>query len=707
MKASVQLNQAYAECMDALTHDDNRAVQRSSAYNYNTDTSNITLRNDRTSCYNRTKIYTEEEQKKLVEECMFVYEEEPIVRNIIDLMSDFGSQGVRIICSDPKQEKFGQEWFRFINGPDRCERFLNLLYRAGTVIAKRTDGKVPLKVQKKWRTYSNVDNGPKTEVVEIKEINNGKAVIPLKWTFYDPRQVEMIGGILSNFVGKPIFALRINEQLRNELYQLYKITDNKNELSQFKELIPKYVWDAIDQRSQFFPLDQSKTTAYYYKKDDWDLWGKPLVRPILKDIVTLNKLKQCDNAALDGAMSAVRLWNLGSVKEGIVPQKAALDKVRSILANAPKGGVIDVVWDDTLKFTESNSNLHNWLGSEKYTSTLVSIYAGLGVPPGLTGSSGSSSFTNNNISLKTLIERLKYGRTVLISFLNEQLALIQKAMGYTKSFEIAFDQMVLSDEAAEKALLLQLWDRNIISSEAVRFAFDLDHNEIEQMKVNREFRKQGKSSPPKASPYHNPEKDHDLKKLAVQKGGVTPSQIGLDLPDKKEGEKTFFESSTPQDKQYKPKGTPLTGRPKNSKDKIKRKQRRVLPRGASAKYSDLFKYAESAQSKIEEIINPIFIAIANKKNVRSLSTDETERLEYLKFRIFSNIEPYSDIDENKITEIASSNLAVDDEFYTTYTKNVYNTIDKYGRELTVHEKRNIYCESFAELFSAEEVDNPT
>ena len=46
------------------------------------------------------------------------------------------------------------------------------------------------------------------------------------------------------------------------------------------------------------------------------------------------------------------------------------------------------------------------LGSEKYTSVLNSIYAGLGVPPTLTGmATNGGGFTNNFISLKTLVER--------------------------------------------------------------------------------------------------------------------------------------------------------------------------------------------------------------------------------------------------------------------------------------------------------------
>ncbi len=700
-----EFEKAYADYNKAVTDGDNQPIGYTNAFQYSTDTSGLTARTSHHADYGRGRssqsTYSAYDMENIIYSCMDAYERESIIRNFIDLMSDFGSQGVRIVCADRRQEKFGQEWFDYIHGPERSERFLHYLYRCGTTVVKWTDGKVPLKVQKKWKSTSAEvgENGPINEVVKIEEYEKAKAVMPLRWTFHDPRQVVMVGGMLSTFVGKPIFGLRITTQLRMELNQLCRLSPDNKDYQTFKELIPDYIWKAVQENSTFYPLDQSKVGAYYYKKDDWELWGKPLIRPILKDLDILNQLKDCDSAALRSAISSVRLWQVGSIKDGIVPNKAALDKVRSMVANAVAGGATDLVWGDDLKFLESSTNLHLWLGSEKYVATLSSIYAGLGVPPGLTGSSGSSSFTNNNVSLKTLIERLKYGRAILTQFLNEQLALVQKAMGFTKKFEVMFDQMVLSDEAAEKALLLQLWDRDIITSEAVRFAFDMDHNEIEEAKLNRENRRRGKSLPAKASPYHNPEKEHDLMKLAVQKGSVAPSQVGLNLPDKKPGEQTFFEGSTPKDTLKKPVGSPLTGRPKNSKDTTKRKQRRVLPRGSSAEYKDLFQFAESAQSRIEELINPAFIAMAGKKNIRSLSNDETSTLEALKLRIFSNIQPYSFIDDNQIAEMAKANIPLDEEFYQTYSQTVYSITEKYGRELSINEKRNLICETYAELFS--------
>ena len=108
----------------------------------------------------------------------------------------------------------------------------------------------------------------------------------------------------------------------------------------------------------------------------------------------------------DGAISQVRLWRLGSLEHEIFPTDAAVSKLADILISNPGGGAFDLIWGPELDFKESGTNVHQFLGSEKYEPVLNNIYAGLGIPPTLTGSATSSGFTNNYISLKTLVQRL-------------------------------------------------------------------------------------------------------------------------------------------------------------------------------------------------------------------------------------------------------------------------------------------------------------
>ena len=159
----------------------------------------------------------------------------------------------------------------------------------------------------------------------------------------------------------------------------------------------------------------------------------------------LEKMRLADLSALDGAISSVRLWTMGDFDQKIVPTKAGLNKVRDILASNVGGGTMDLVWGPELKFTESQSQVYKFLGSEKYQPVLTSIYAGLGIPPTLTGAAGGGGYTNNYVSLKTLIERLEYGREVLSRFWRQEILYLKRLYSkgsekYPESRELGYEE---------------------------------------------------------------------------------------------------------------------------------------------------------------------------------------------------------------------------------------------------------------------------
>ena len=234
-------------------------------------------------------------------------------------------------------------------------------------------------------------------------------------------------------------------------------------------------------------------------------------------------------SALDGAISNIRLWKLGDLDNKILPTKTGVNKLRNILASNVGGGTMDLVWGPELDFKESATEVHRFLGAEKYQPVLTSIYAGLCIPPTLTGASNSSGggFTNNLVSLKTLIEILEYGRYILVEFWNDEIETVQKAMGFRFPAQIHFEQMILSDEAAEKNLLIQLVDRDLISAETLQARFG-ELPEIEKIRIKREVKdRENEKMPQKSGPYHNPQHRNDLEKIALTKDLVEPQDLGL------------------------------------------------------------------------------------------------------------------------------------------------------------------------------------
>lgn len=594
------------------------------------------------------------QQKRIIKMCMDAYDKVGIIRNVIDLMGDFGSQGINLVHEDKSVEKFYRQWFKKIDGSERSERFLNNLYRAGNVIMYRSNAQITPELSRYMKTLGN---DIKVEIPTL-----AQNVIPWRYNFFNPLTIDMKDGQLSLFMAKRNFTITTKT-----------IQDNfkKGDIpAHILDTLPPKAKRAIMRGDKVIPLEPERLSVFHYKKDDWSQWSNPMIYAILDDIVMLEKMRLADLSALDGAISNIRLWTLGSLDHKILPNKAAINKLRDILTSNVGGGTMELVWGPELSFTESHSEVYKFLGSEKYQAVLNSIYAGLGVPPTLTGLAGQSGgFTNNFISLKTLVERLKYGRGLLIKFWQKEIELVRKAMGFRKPAHIHFDQMNLSDEASEKNLLLQLADRDIISHETLLERFN-EIPGVEKIRLKREVKDRDREgSPEKAGPFHNAQREHDLEKIALQQGVITPEDVGVETTlDSKDLIDRKFPKPQPAgpsgDPQKKKKSTnPDGGRPKFSNDTDPRKKRVDKPRSKPG-VAELVVWTDEAFQEVSEIVNEAFLEIKQKKNLRQLTKSDVADLEKLKLDVFVNLELLAPVTANVVYEIMSGGHQAPTSFRT-------------------------------------------
>lgn len=621
-------------------------------------------------------------QKRIIKMCMEAYDKVGIVRNVIDLMGDFSSQGITLVHPNKTIEKFYRNWFNQIRGVERSERFLNYLYRAGNVIVRRKTAKINKNKENELKRAAAADISP--EQVKIL-----KREVPWQYEFLNPLAVDykQIG------VGK--FELVMN--LTNSTYQGLMNGPNKM-------LISEDLRKQLESGDRQIPLDMDAVQVFSYKKDDWLLWANPMIYAIIDDIMMLEKMKLADLAALDGAISNIRLWTVGDLEHKIAPKKAIIDKLRDILASNVGGGTMDLVWGPELKFQESNSQVYRFLGSEKYQPVLTSIYAGLGIPPTLTGIAGSSGgYTNNYVSLKTLIERLEYGRTVLTQFWTKEIEIVQKAMGFNLPAKIHYDTIVLSDEAAMKNLMVQLADRDIISQETLLERFG-EMPEIEKVRIKREEKNRNNDPemPRKASPFHNPNHKSDLAKLGVTNGVLDAEQYFEDigLPYNKENmvysPPPAATPGSPAPQAAKPKKTsnPAGGRPLLTQDKTKRATKRVLPKSGEATAL----WALGAQKTIASFVNDIGLTHFNKKNLRSLTKKELTQLESLKLSILASLEPFEEVTAESVQQALSQNQKPSQSFLSLIEQMKKDFTASTQSAPTVEDLRYIYAVSYASFY---------
>lgn len=590
------------------------------------------------------------DQKRAMAMCMEAYDKVGIIRNVIDLMGDFGSQGIDFVHENKSVEKFYKNWFKKVDGKERSERFLNILYRTGNTISYRSSAKITPKVQKYIKSI-----GAEAPDILVKSPKFDKNLIPWRYTFFNPLSVNLKDGNLNLFFGRKEFHISPGISKDNFKGQPANVLDS----------LPPDIKERMLNGDKQIPLDPDRLSVYYYKKDDWNLWANPMILAILDDIVMLEKMRLADMSALDGAISNVRLWTLGNLQEHILPTKAAITKLQNVLASNVGGGTMELVWGPELTYTESNSQVYKFLGSEKYSAVLNGIYAGLGVPPTLTGMAGNGGgFTNNFISLKTLVERLQYGRGQLIKFWEREVEIVRKAMGFRKPAHIIFDQMSLSDEAAEKALLIQLADRDIISTQTLQERFK-EIPDIERIRLQRESQdREDDKAPQKAGPYHDPQHEMNLEKIGLQAGSLMPADVGL-------------ETSIPENRLYPPDpdkppagtGAPSTGpkkspstskkpsspngRPSNKKDNGPRKRRVDKPKSKPG-VAEFIVWAQDSFNTVSDLTNTAYLQIKDKKSMRQLTKDEVGEVEALKLDVLSNLNYMADVTEASIYEILST-----------------------------------------------------
>ena len=637
--------------------------------------------------------------KAIIQRAELVYQRVGLVKNVIDLMGDFAVQGVRLVHKNKRIERFYRQWFKKINGKDRSERFLNNLYKTGNVVIKRQTGKLSLKVSEEL--YKAVAS-PDLIITDLSELQLEKREIPWRYTFLDPVYVEVAAGPLASFVSKKRYELVLPTTIRRII--------NSPKTPSEQEIINGLPDELVQaaKTKQPFPLDPDKVLVYHYKKDDWQPWAYPMIYAIMDDITVIEKLKLADISALDGAISNIRIFKLGSLEHKIAPTKAATAKLAQILGNNVGGGTMDLIWGPDIELLESRTTVHQFLGEGKYIPHLNAVYAGLGIPPTLTGTFGAAGTTNNFISLKTLTQRLQYGRDVLISFWEQEIELVRKSMGFKYGAKIEFDRMDLSNEDAEKALLVQLADRNLISDELLQSKFGIDPD-MEKSRLNRETRERNSNRMvPKAGPWNDPQFENALKKIALQLGIVTPSQIGLELEKKKKGEQTAIEMKqavgpVPPTKlaNDSPESLPKEagdGRPKLSKDTEKRKPKKFTPQTGAK----LILWASQANEEVSNIINPILLDFYQKKDLRSLSSSEVKNLEAIKTKVLLNTKPFCIISPEIVN--ASLNEINNDEIssiYNKYQQFLYSLQAEINRPLSFDEQKQVKTAFYSMVYSSD------
>lgn len=624
------------------------------------------------------------EHTDIIVACQAIYRKIGMVRNIIDLMTDFAAEGLELQHTTKTQERFYREWARRVNLQGRAHDFMKLLMRDANVIVRRKTALITRPVIKEMTRGQNINltlldethvNDPPEKLKTLKK-KITRYEIPWKYTFLSPVVIEKIGGEVGRFFGSDALGFRIPKSLANAIKRP-KSNVEKDYVSQ----LPPEVIKAAKSDGTLIKLDMTRIYVDYYKKDDWEDWGTPFLYGVLEDIMFKEKMRLADMAALDGVINVIRLWKLGKSDQKILPTRALTDRLIGVLQDNVGGGVMDLVWDDMIDLQVEYPPTDKILGAEKYQGVNADIVRGLGIPDSLVGGAdlGTRNAQSAFVQLKTLVERLEYVRGRAIRWMEGELRLVANAMGYKKIPAITFGIMSLRDEAAEKQLMIQLLDRGIISSEKASEVFGTHFMiELERLKSEQAIRETTPGVLERSNPYNRPfsvmdrQQEHavELERVKQQRdvGG------GGDSSDDNGG------GDNPSGDQPKNDGDNPPGRPSSTKDTKPRDTR--TPKTQSI----LCVVADGFMDQIDQLVDNTYLKQHKAKNMRSLTKVQRIELEGSKRALLSVLRPGDIVTNefmiNKMNIAKNNNCLMEDIFsdfveeFTMSTKKTPNSKER-------------------------------
>ena len=582
-----------------------------------------------------------------------------IIKNVIDLMANFASEGLKIKHKSKNVEKFYRRWAEHVGLQERVSAILRYYYKFSNVFIYTTMGVIDSVTYDRMKRSKASENGTINGFQKVGEVKgdsndpqqnnrikkalkeNKKKItereIPWRYKLLNPFQMELLGTEFFGesewvFIMDPDTASNVRQGKLKGRYNNIDFLDETevNLPPEFKELLKS------SEDKRVVKLDQAKLWTLFYMKDDHEDWADPMIWPVMNDIYFKNKLRQMDISVANSVINSITIFKLGDWKNGFVPPKEHFRKFSEFLRTPT--AAMTMVWNDAVDVVSNHPPIHQILGIAKYESVDRDILRGLGVPDTLLGGGGSSNFSTGFLGVRTLLERLEEGRNAVIRWINSQLRLIATTMGHRDIPIVKFGKMSLRDEKAEKQLILGLLDRNVISVEAVLDTFGEDFSiELERLRDEKKiaddegiFVKHGPFTDPMATMTDDEvmeKEDERLDKAADQ-------AMKLKQADKRAQIKLQRQS---------PKQNP-NGRPGNSDGIPQQKKRETKPKGM-AKLINYERYRSFAIKQIETVekfITAEMLGLRDKTYKKELNRSDRQAIEDITFVTVSRMGPESE-----------------------------------------------------------------
>ena len=676
----------------------------------------------------------------IIAQCQMAYFGYGIVRNIVDLYSDFATEGIAIEHPDASVRNFYRTWACKVGLEERCHNmFLNLFIAGQTFVHRRwaTLDDNEKRAMKRAEASENIGNvlvvrGKTRDVsIEVREsdfmdwflskkgteyINeltkaekaigevppsateetlpeNTSKQIPWGYTFLNPLQMEMRGRKIR---GDSYWVMALDKRDALDVARGLGMrssqdlgTTEVNIPREFLARMNSYQGPGSGYSAEIKLTKEELSVVRAPGKLDWFDWAVPFVYPALQALYFKDCLRSMEIRACQSIINAVFLYKLGNIEKGMPADDEQFERLADMLQMP--GSVMNLLWNENIEAEVIQPKVEGIFDIDKHKSADHDIMTALGVPEVLIGG-GGGNFSNSFIAVSTVLERLESYRNQVKDWLMGEMKIIADAMGFQKLPTIRFGRTSLQDEKAYQAFVTGLYDRNILSADTLLREADTSvDTEVSKMKEENDMREQGILE--MRGPFVKPDNKNGIPQLPPPP--AAPAGIG-----KKPGAKT------PKTPNGRPAGTPTgpTGKQGNPRK----------PKGQGVAKLSMFcdlhdELSESGRNvlaHLESFVGERYLRAKAKdnpglKHLKQLKLEERERLEQMIYNVFShmpapdNDSPFSDdFLINMLRSDAAETVKVD--VLNIYTDKVSQYSQSYGKAPTREMRRQFMVSAWTQ-----------
>ena len=375
--------------------------------------------------------------------CQKAYYNFSVFRNTIDLMTELSASDIYLTGGSKKSKEFFSAFFKKINIKSLLDRFFREYYRSGNVFIYKFEKEISKHDAKRLtQTYANT---------------LGDVSLPVRYTILNPADIQVSGNI-SFSASKFYKILNSYEMMRLKNPQ----TDEDFEIL---ESLPKETRKQLEEKNRSsntilaLPLEPTKVSAVFYKKQDYEPFGVPMGYPVLEDINWKAEMKKMDMALTRTMQQMILLVTMGTEPDkGGVNQKN-LAAMQNLFENESIGRVL--IADYTTKAEFVIPKIADLLDPKKYEVVDRDIQMGLN-----NVLVGSEKFANQSAKTDVFIARLTQARETFIhDFLIPEIKMIAKRLGLRNYPTPVFEDIKLKDPYNNNRIYSRLIELGILTPE--------------------------------------------------------------------------------------------------------------------------------------------------------------------------------------------------------------------------------------------------